>query len=190
MQREIVDAARRGDHEAFEVLASAAGDRLYAIATLILRDRQRAEDAVQEALVNAWRELPRLRDPDRFDAWLRRLVVNACADEGRYQRRWSTEVRMMRSEPTTEDGASALADRDQLERGFSRLKPEQRTVVVLHFYVGLAVPEIAETLGIPAGTVKSRLHYATASLRAALEADARGAIPTNEHTITTKEHTA
>jgi len=176
VQRDVVEAARGGDHEAFEALAMAAGDRLFAIAYLILRDRQRAEDAVQEALVHAWRELPRLRDPNRFDAWLHRLLVNSCADEGRHQRRWSTEVRMLRSEPSTEDGAMSLADRDQLERGFRRLKPEQRVVVVLHFYVGLPVPEIADTLGIPTGTVKSRLHYATATLRAALEADARDAV--------------
>jgi RNA polymerase sigma-70 factor (ECF subfamily) len=175
VQRDVIEAARGGDHKAFEVLATAAGDRLFGIATLILRDRQRAEDAVQEALVHAWRELPGLRDLDRFDAWLYRLIVNACADQGRHQRRWSTEVRMIRSEPTTQDGTASLADRDQLERGFRRLKPDQQTVVVLHFYVGLPIPEIAETLGIPAGTVKSRLHYATAALRAALEADSRGA---------------
>jgi RNA polymerase sigma-70 factor (ECF subfamily) len=108
VQRDVVEAARSGDHEAFEALATAAGGRLYAIATLILRDRQRAEDAVQDALVHAWRELPRLRDLDRFDAWLHRLIVNACADEGRHQRRWSAEVRMIRSEPTTEDGAQSL----------------------------------------------------------------------------------
>ena len=179
VQREVVEAAKRGDHEAFEVLATTAGDRLYAIAYLILRDRQRAEDAVQEALVHAWRDLPGLRDIDRFDAWLRRLLINACADEGRQRRRWSTEVRMIRSEPSIDDDAGSLADRDQLERGFRRLKPEQRTVVVLHFYVGLAVPEIAETLGIPSGTVKSRLHYATELLRAALEADARGGVAAN-----------
>jgi RNA polymerase sigma factor (sigma-70 family) len=182
VQQGLVEAARLGDHDAFEVLAMAAADRLHAIATLILRDRQRAEDAVQEALVHAWRDLPRLRDVDRFDAWLRRLLINACADEGRVQRRWSAEVRMIRPEPTTEDEAGTLADRDQLERGFTRLKPEQRVVVVLHFYVGLAVPEIAETLGIPSGTVKSRLHYATAALRAALEADARGGLATNGRT--------
>ena len=103
MQRDVVEAAQGGDLEAFEALATAAGDRLYAIATLILRDRQRAEDAVQDALLHAWRELPRLRDLDRFDAWLHRLIVNACADEGRHQRRWSAEVRMIRSEPTTDD---------------------------------------------------------------------------------------
>jgi RNA polymerase sigma-70 factor (ECF subfamily) len=179
VQRDVVEAARGGDHEAFEALATAAGDRLYAIACLVLRDRQQAEDAVQEALVHAWRELPRLRDLDRFDAWLYRLIVNACADAGRYQRRLSAEVRMIHSEPSTEDGANSLADRDQLERGFRRLKPEQRTVVVLHFYVGLPVPEIADTLAIPEGTVKSRLHYATATLRSALEADARGTMASN-----------
>jgi RNA polymerase sigma-70 factor (ECF subfamily) len=123
-----------------------------------------------------------LRNPDRFDAWLHRLVVNACADEGRHQRRFSAEVRMIRFEPTTEDEATLLADRDQLDRAFRRLKPEQRIVVVLHFYVGLPVLEIAETLGIPAGTVKSRLHYATATLRAALEADARTPVGTNGQT--------
>jgi RNA polymerase sigma-70 factor (ECF subfamily) len=179
VQRDEVEAARRGDHRAFEALATDAGDRLYAIAWLILRDRARAEDAVQETLVHAWRELPGLRDLDRFDAWLRRLLINACADEGRHQRRWSTEVRMIGSEPAIADDAAAFADRDQLERGFRRLKPDHRTVVVLHFYVGLPVPEIATTLGIPSGTVKSRLHYATAILRAALEADARGGIATN-----------
>ena len=182
VQRDVVEAARNGSHEAFEALATADADRLYRIAFLILRDGPRAEDAVQEALVHAWRELPRLRDPDRFDAWMRRLLVNACADVGRHQRRWSAEVRVIHAEPMTQDGATAVADRDQLERGFRRLKAEQRAVVVLHFYVGLPVSEIAETLGVPAGTVKSRLHYATAILRAALEADARGTVATNGQT--------
>ena len=182
VQSDVVEAARRGDHEAFEVLATAAGDRLFAIACLILRDRQRAEDAVQEALVNAWRELPRLRELDRFDAWLHRLLVNSCADQGRRQRRWAAQVRVIHLEPRTDDSATSLADRDQLERGFRRLKPDQRVVVVLHYYVGLPVPEIAETLGVPAGTVKSRLHYATAALRAALEADARASGAPNGRT--------
>jgi RNA polymerase sigma-70 factor, ECF subfamily len=179
VQTDVVEAAQAGDHEAFEVLANAAGDHLFAVATLILRDRQRAEDAVQETLVHAWRELPRLRDPLRFTAWLHRLLVNACADQGRSQRRFAAEVRMIQPEPTVDDEARLVADRDQLERGFIRLRPEQRAVVVLHFYVGLPVPEIAETLGVPSGTVKSRLHYATVALRAALEADARGSAVVN-----------
>jgi RNA polymerase sigma-70 factor (ECF subfamily) len=171
--RALVEAARRGDHEAFEVLAVAAGDRLFRIARLVLRDAPLAEDAVQEALVKAWRELPGLRDPERFDAWLHRLLVNACADQGRRSRSRPAEVRILHLEPSEPDGSQASADRDQLERGFRRLKPEQRVAIVLHFYLGLSVPEIADTLGVPVGTVKSRLHYATLAMRATLEADAR-----------------
>jgi RNA polymerase sigma factor (sigma-70 family) len=182
VQRDLVLAAQRGDHEAFEVLATAAGDRLFAIARLILRDRDGAQDAVQEALVNAWRELPRLHEPDRFAGWLYRLVVNACADQGRRQRRWSAEIRLIRAEPAIDDGTRSFADRDQLERGFRHLKPDQRAVVVLHFYLGLPVPEVAETLGIPVGTAKSRLHYAIEALRAALEADARVQVAPNGNT--------
>jgi RNA polymerase sigma-70 factor, ECF subfamily len=181
VQRDLVEAARSGDHEAFEALAIASVDRLYAVARLLLRDADRAEDAVQEALVHAWRQLPTIRDPERFDAWLYRLLVNACADVGRRSRRWSAEVRVLRAEPTTGDSAASLADRDQLERGFRRLKPEQRAVVVLHHYLGLTMPEVAEVVGIPPGTAKSRLHYAMEVLRAALEADDRSAsVATNE----------
>jgi len=172
--RALVEAAQRGDHEAFEVLAVAAGDRLYRLGRLILRDAQLAEDAVQEALVKAWRELPSLRDPERFDAWLNRLLVNACADQGRRHRRRAAEVQLLRIEPSQPDGSQASADRDQLERGFRRLKPDQRVAIVLHFDLGLSAQEAAETLGVPVGTIKSRLHYATEALRATLEADARG----------------
>jgi RNA polymerase sigma-70 factor, ECF subfamily len=174
--RALVEAAQRGDHEAFEVLAIAAGTRLFRIARLVLRDVQLAEDAVQEALVKAWRELPSLRDPERFDAWLNRLLVNACADQGRRHRSRSAEVRVLRLEPSQPDSSQIVADRDQLERGFRRLKPDQRVTIVLHFYLGQSAQEIAETLGVPVGTVKSRLHYATETLRATLEADARGPV--------------
>jgi RNA polymerase sigma factor (sigma-70 family) len=110
------------------------------------------------------------------------LLVNACADQGRHRRRWSAEIRVVPAEPATDDAVSSMADRDQLERGFRRLRPEQRAAVVLHFYLGLSVPEIAETLGIPLGTAKSRLHYATETLRAALDADARVPVAaTNGH---------
>src|SRR5215831_7389973 len=130
MRGDLVEAARRGDHQAFETLAAAAGDRLYAIAHLILRSSDLAEDAVQEALVRAWQQLPSLRDPERFDAWLHRLVVNACADQGRQLRRWSNQVRSLPFEPSVRDDTGAVADRELLERGFDRLKPEQRAVVV------------------------------------------------------------
>src|SRR5688500_3019437 len=173
MRRDLVEAAARGDHEAFEVLATSAGDRLYAVARLIVREADLAEDAVQEALVRAWQQLPSLRDPDKFDAWLHRLVVNACADQGRQRRRWSQHVRVLQLEPSVSDDTGSVADREQLERGFTRLKPEQRAVVVLHYYSGFSTPEIAAILGVPEGTARSRLYYATAAMRAALEADAR-----------------
>ena len=176
MQRDLVEAARQGDHEAFEVLASAAGDRLFAIARLTLRDAHLAEDAVQEAFVHAWRRLPTLRDPDRWDAWLHRLIVNACADQGRGRQRRSVEIRMVRIERSSGDLARSIEDHDQLDRGFRRLKPDQRVAVVLHFYLGLSVPEVADALGVPVGTAKSRIHYAVETLRAALEADERATV--------------
>src|SRR3954451_7384415 len=132
MRRDLVEAAQRGDHEAFEVLAAAAGDRLYAIARLLLlQSSDLAEDAVQEALVRAWQQLPSLRDPDRFDAWLYRLVVNAWADQGRQVRRWSNQVTPLPGDAAVGDETTSVANREQLERGFDRLKPEQRAVVVL-----------------------------------------------------------
>ena len=173
MRRDLVEAASRGDHEAFDVLAASAGDRLYAVAHLILRAPDLAEDAVQEALVRAWKQLPSLRDPDKFDAWMYRLVVNACAEQGRQVRRWSQQVRALPTDVSIGDHSTSVVVRDQLERGFGRLKPEQRAVVVLHYYSGFSASEIARILGIPEGTARSRLHYAIEAMRAALEADAR-----------------
>jgi RNA polymerase sigma-70 factor (ECF subfamily) len=173
VQAVLVERARRGDREAFSVLAGGAVDRLYAIARLILRDAELAEDATQEALVRAWHDLPSLRDVERFDAWLYRLIVRASADVGRHRRRWRTEVTALRSEPAEPDRASELADRDQLERGLRRLNDAQRTILVLHFHLGLSPREAADALDIPVGTAKSRLHYAIEALRAALEADER-----------------
>jgi RNA polymerase sigma-70 factor (ECF subfamily) len=173
VQTALVDQARRGDHEAFGVLVAGAVDRLYAIARLILRDTDLAEDATQEALVRAWRDLPTLRDVERFDAWLYRLVVRSCADIGRRRRRWRAELSVVTIEPVEADRTAELADRDQLERGLRRLSDAQRTILILHFYAGLSPSEAAEVLEIPAGTAKSRLHYAIDALRAALAADER-----------------
>jgi RNA polymerase sigma-70 factor, ECF subfamily len=173
VQTELVDRARRGDREAFGVLAGGAVDRLYRIARLILRDAELAEDATQDALVRAWRDLPTLRDVERFDAWLYRLVVRACADVGRHRRKWRAEITVLPAEPAEADTTSALADRDQLERGLRRLTDAQQTILVLSFYIGLTPSEAAEALDIPVGTAKSRLHYAIEALRAAMAADER-----------------
>jgi RNA polymerase sigma-70 factor, ECF subfamily len=174
MQRDLVERARQGDHDAFAELAGAAISRLDAAAWLMLRDVEQAKDAVQNALVRAWRDLPTLRDPDRFDAWLHRLLVHACIDEARRTRRHRLDVELTELDtPTIGDLASSIADRDQLERGFLRLEPEMRAVIVLHHYLDLPLPTVAETLGIPLGTAKSRLHRALGLMRAALDADAR-----------------
>jgi RNA polymerase sigma-70 factor (ECF subfamily) len=174
VQRELVELARNGDREAFSALAASVVDRLYATAVLILRDHSLADDATQETIVRAWRDLPSLRDPDRFDAWLRRLLVNACHDEGRRQRQRRPEITLLPShEPSISDSSAGLAERDALERGFRRLTPDHRTAMVLHHYAGLSLAEVAESIGVPLGTVKSRVHHATQALRAALEADAR-----------------
>jgi RNA polymerase sigma-70 factor (ECF subfamily) len=175
VDRGLVEAARRGDREAYADLIRTRGDRLYALAQRVLRDIDRAEDALQEALVIAWRDLPGLRDPDRFDAWLHRLVVRACVLEASRQRRLASNLRVLPMDvPVAGDDFMSIADRDQLERGFRRLDPRQRALLVLRHFEGRDTTEIAEILGIPVGTARSRLHHAHRAMRAALEADARG----------------
>ena len=174
MDTSLVTRAQRGDEEAFASLAVAAGDRLHAVAYRILRDTDLAEDATQQALLAIWRDLPQLRDPARFDAWSYRLLVRACYTEGRKSRQWTPNMRLLPSEePMQADGSSAVVDRDQLERGFRRLSIDHRAVVVLHHYLDLPLDRVADVLGVPAGTVRSRLHHAMRGLRAALDADAR-----------------
>jgi RNA polymerase sigma-70 factor (ECF subfamily) len=172
----LVELARQGDREAFDVLAASVVDRLYALARLILRDADRAEDATQETLVRCWRDLPSLRDASRFDAWLHRLLIHAVNDEFRSKRRHDANVRVLRLEPATEDPSAAVVLRDELQRGFERLTVEHRTVLVLRLYLGLSNEETAATIGIPVGTAKSRLHYATEAMRLALEASAGPAV--------------
>ncbi len=174
MDRDLVEAARGRDREAYADLIRVRGDRLYALAQRILRDVDRAEDALQEALIVAWRDLPGLRDPDRFDAWLHRLVVRACLAEAKRERRRVANLRVLPMDaPTVRDDFLSVADRDQLERGFRRLPAEQRALLVLHHFEGRDAAEIAEILGIPVGTAGSRLHHAHRAMRAALDADAR-----------------
>lgn len=174
MLRTLVDRAKSGDGEAFDALARTVGDRCMAIACRILRDADLAEDAVQAALIIAWRDLRTLRDPDRFEAWLHRILTNACYAEARRGRRWLVQMRVLPVDGAFDSGdILTVDDRDQLERALRRLTLEQRAVLVFHHYLGLSPIEVAERLGVPIGTVKSRLHYATAALRASLEADAR-----------------
>ena len=176
MDTELVIRAQGGDEEAFASLAVAIGDRLHAVSHRILRDMDLAEDATQQALLAIWRDLPQLRDPARFDAWSYRLLVHACYAEGRRRRQWAPNLRILPSDELVgSDASSSIADRDQLERGFRRLSIDHRAVVVLHHYVDLPLENVAETLGVPIGTVRSRLHYAMRGLRAALDADARPA---------------
>lgn len=175
MQRDLILRARNGDHEAFAALAMGAHDRLHRTARLILRSDDRAADAVQESLTSAWLHIRAVRDPDRFDAWLHRLLVHACYREARrVKERAVVEIQMVEPDARGEGDAQDLtALRDQLERGFRRLTAEQRAVLVVHHYVGLPDAEAAVVLDIAVGTFKSRLNRANTALRAALEADER-----------------
>ena len=171
-QRDLVERAGRGDHDAFALLVRASIGELEAVARLILRDPELARDAVQDTYLRAWRDLPGLRDPDRFDAWLHRLTVNACLDAVRRRRRRPIEVDLEPlASPSVGDQTGRVADRDQLERGFRLLSPDHRAVLVLHYYLGLTVPGLADALGIPLGTAQSRLGRALAALREALGID-------------------
>ena len=162
-----------GDEEAFDMLVGRIGDSLYSVARRILRDSTLAEDATQQALLAAWRNLPRLRDPDRFEAWTYRLLVNACHAEARREGRQRGNLRLLaQREPTVPDPASSVATHDQLDRAFHGLSVEHRTVVVLVHYLGLTPTEAAATMGTPAGTARSRLHYALQQMRAAIDAEA------------------
>lgn len=170
-QQDLVARAAAGDRDAFATLAARHVDRCYALAYRILRDPDRAQDASQQALIGAWRDLPTLRDPERFDAWLHRLVVHACYAEARGTRRWNARFRVVTYTDIDRDPASAIADRQALEDAFGRLSPEHRAIVVLHHHVGYPLTEIAGILGIPVGTARSRLHYAVRQLRTVLDAD-------------------
>jgi len=178
MDQDLVSRAKHGDKDAFTTLVMRHGDRLYSVAFRILRDTTRAEDAVQQTFLTAWRQLHRLRDDDRLEAWLYRLLVNACYAELRHTRRWQPGLRVMTDPgtgPSSEDAQASVALRDQLERAFRRLSGEQRVVLAMHHYLGMSGEEIARALGLAPGTVRSRLYYARQQMRAAIEADTRPA---------------
>jgi RNA polymerase sigma-70 factor (ECF subfamily) len=168
-QRGLVVRARGGDHDAFAALVDLTIARLDSAARLILRDPELARDAVQESLIRAWRDLPGLRDPDRFDAWLHRLIVNSCLDLARRRRRRVIEVEIEQIDmPSTADFAGGVADRELLGRALQRLTPSHRAVIVLHYYLGMPLSEVAGVMGIPLGTAQSRLYYAIASMRSSV----------------------
>jgi RNA polymerase sigma-70 factor (ECF subfamily) len=172
-QRDLVERARQGDHDAFTALAGPAVARLDAAARLILRDPELARDAVQDGFVRAWRNLPTLRDPDKFDPWLRQLVVHSCIDITRRRRRRPIEVELTPIHaPATGDISSGIADREVLDEALRHLDPEWRAVVVMHYFLGMPLPDVARTLGIPLGTAKSRLHRSLGAMRASIAADA------------------
>lgn len=173
VDRAVVERAQRGDREAYELLVRSSVDRLFAVACRIIGDADRADDAVQQALVSMWRDLPSLRDPDRFDGWAYRLVVRSCLSDLRRTRR--ARVRSLSPDEViaAADGHRDTEIRDQLSRALRELTPEHRTVLVLHHYVGLPTAEIAEIVGVPLGTATSRIHHATRAMRAAIEADDR-----------------
>jgi RNA polymerase sigma-70 factor (ECF subfamily) len=171
VERSLVDSARRGDRIAFGELAMALGDRLLAVAHRILRDRDLAGDVTQEALVKIWQELPRLRDVDRFEGWAYRVLVNACRDEVRKRR--PANLDLLEIDGWMPDASVSVSDRDQLERAFVHLSADQRSVVILHYYLDQSVAEIAAVVDVPVGTVRSRLHYAKRALRAAIDAERR-----------------
>jgi RNA polymerase sigma-70 factor (ECF subfamily) len=178
-QRGLVVRARRGDHDAFTALVDLTVARLDSAARLILRDPELARDAVQESLIRAWRDLPGLRDPDRFDAWLHRLMVHSCLDLARRRRRRVIEVELEHIDmPSSSDFATGVADRDLLSGALQRLDPRHRAVVVLHYYLGMPMSEVAGAMGIPLGTAQSRLYYAVASMRSSvIEPPATGPTP-------------
>jgi RNA polymerase sigma-70 factor (ECF subfamily) len=176
MSRELVVRAQHGDREAFAILAGAQLGRLVGTASLVLHGSASADDAAQETLVRAWRDLRRLRDPDRFGPWLHRLLIRACQDQLRRTRHEIPAGELIVERGGMTDPTASFGERDEIDRGLRRLTDDQRIVVVLRYYADLSEADIAQALGVPRGTVKSRLHRALSSLRAELAAEARPAL--------------
>ena len=171
MIEHLVRRARAGEADAFESLVDLTGDRCFAIAIRILREQAAAEDAVQQAYLQAWSKLPQLKDVDRFEAWLFRALVNVCYLELR-RRRTRPTLSLIGDALAGPDSLGRVEDRELLERAFARLSPEHRAAFVLHHYAGLPMKMVADVVGVPTGTVKSRIHYAARQLREALDGPA------------------
>jgi RNA polymerase sigma-70 factor (ECF subfamily) len=171
------------------MLAGGYVARLDSMARLILRDHELGRDATQEGFIRAWKGLPTLRDPDRFEAWLRSLVARSCIDQLRRRSRRPIEVELTPTHgPAIADFATAIADRDLLDMALRRLPAESRAVVVLHYYFALPLPDVAKALGIPLGTAKSRHHRSMAAMRAFVDDDARPAKPADADLGADPEH--
>jgi RNA polymerase sigma-70 factor (ECF subfamily) len=172
LDRDVVERARSGDQDAFADLVHQVSDALLGVARRILRDPSLAEDVLQNALLTIWQKLPHLREPDRFEGWAFRILVHSCYADAPRNRRWASAIRVLNADVASDvDDIQMITDRDELEQAFRRLPLDQRAVFVLHHHVGLSLVAVAETLGIPDGTARSRLHYATRALRAAFEAE-------------------
>jgi RNA polymerase sigma-70 factor (ECF subfamily) len=180
VDRELVVRAQNGDRGAFTALATTIYGRLHRIAFTILRDPHLAEDATQQTMLKVWTQLPRLRSPERFDGWVHRALVNSCMNEGSKARKLIPDLGLHTEQAVALDEIGVVLDREQLDRGFERLSVEHRTVLVLVYYADLPQEVVAEALGVPVGTVKSRLHRATSRLRAELEADLRVPAPSRQ----------
>ena len=181
MDQNLVQRVQRGDQRAFEALTLADYPRLFRVANGVLGDRHLAEDATQQAFLDIWRDIRRLRDPLKYEGWSYRLLVRVCYAEAKRQQDWASgSAQLQPEEQRGPDDYGAVADRDQLERGFRRLTMDHRVVLVLHFLLGMTPEQVGETLGITRWTVYSRLERATKAMRAALEADTRPASPAAE----------
>lgn len=174
MDQDLVVRVQNGDQRAFEALVIADHPRLYRAAYGILRDPQSAEDASQQALLDIWRDLRRLRDPGKYEGWSYRLLVRVCYAEAKQRTKWQIDTHdYINDEPRAVDAYAGVADRDQLERGFQRLSMDHRVVLTLRFLLGMSPDQVAETLKLPRSTVYSRLQAAVQAMRAALESDGR-----------------
>ena len=180
----LVRRAQTGDATAFELLVDSRIDHCYRLAWSILSNDADAADATQDALVSAWRQLPRLRDPAVFDSWLNRIVANAALMARRHRVRLR-EVSVRPTGPAAESPQpeprqdlhvrtqmDEFVDNDAIARAFDRLRPQDRMILVLHHVEERPVAEIARSLGIPVGTAKWRLHAARGALEKAMEAEA------------------